>query len=63
MSEDRILTTKELALLMRIHPETARRWLRSGHVPARKIGGAWRIVESDLKAFISAGTAAQRKEG
>jgi excisionase family DNA binding protein len=37
------LTPKELAALAGMHPKTIRQWCREGRIPARRIGGTWRI--------------------
>jgi len=55
MATDRILTTDEVAELMRVSYNTARKWIKRGRIPGRKIGRVWRVVESDLIAFVSGG--------
>ena len=47
-----LLTIKEAARALRLHPETVRRLLNDGKIPAVKIGRSWRIhlrtmIESD----------------
>lgn len=59
MVDDRILTTEQVAELLQVHYETARRYIKRGLVPGRKIGRGWRVVESDLKRFIAEGHALQ----
>ena len=57
MANDRILTLEQAAELLQVHYETVRRWMVKGEIPGRKIGRGWRIVESDLKRWISEGQA------
>jgi len=54
MPEDmKIYTPEEAADILRIKTRTMMEWLRKGKVPGRKIGGCWRILASDLEAFVS----------
>lgn len=48
MAEE-LLTVKEAAKRLKIHPQTIRRWIRRGLLRASKVGPRqWRIRESDL---------------
>ena len=62
MVDDPILTTEQVAKLLQVHYETARKYIKRGLVPGRKIGRGWRVVESDLRRFISEGHALQQPE-
>ncbi len=46
------LTVADLAALMRVSRETAYLWCRSGDVPARQIGGTWRIRKRDVEEMF-----------
>ena len=48
--KDKLLTLPEAAALVGKHPQTIRRWIYSGHVPAKKVGkyGRFIIREQDL---------------
>ena len=48
-------TVEEIAERLKVHPQTVRKLVRSGELPASKIGerGGWRIAESDLLAFMA----------
>ena len=47
-------TVEEIAERLKVHPQTVRTLVRSGELPASRIGerGGWRIAESDLLAFM-----------
>ncbi len=47
-----ILTLEETAKMLRMNPVTVRGYLRDGKLRGRKIGKAWRVLESDVIAFI-----------
>jgi len=56
MSEDRLLTVPEVAKRLRISEYTTRKWLRSGKLQGRRLGGsAWRVLESEVRRFIHEG--------
>ena len=46
--KEKLLTTEEVAELLRVHHTTVRRWLRKGEIQGIKIGRLWRIKESEL---------------
>ncbi len=48
------LSVKEVADLFRVCPKTVRRWIKSGDLPATRLGRDWRIARADLKAFVAA---------
>ena len=47
-----LLTVKEVAEELRVHPETVREKLRHGDIKGIKIGKAWRIKREDLDEFL-----------
>lgn len=49
----RILNTEQAAEKLQVKPLTVRKYLRKGLIPGRRLGREWRIVETDLEAFIS----------
>jgi excisionase family DNA binding protein len=49
---DRLLTLREAAEFLRLHPRTVREYLRRGELDARLIGGQWRFRRKDLDAFF-----------
>ena len=53
-----MLTVPEVAARTRATEDTVRRWLRTGKLRGRKLGGdrlGYRVKESDLEAFINGG--------
>ena len=52
---DRLLTPSEVGEHLGIHVTTAQEWLRSGRLPAVKLGrrGLLRMRESDLETYIA----------
>ena len=49
----RFLTIAEVAELLQVCTRTVRRWIKSGVLPAHRIGGVVRIAEADLLAFLA----------
>lgn len=50
-----MLTVPEVARRLGRNPETVRRWIREGKLPARKVGTQHVIEEGDLAALDPAG--------
>jgi excisionase family DNA binding protein len=56
VDDDRSLTVQEIAELLRVNPETVRRWLRQKRLRGTMLGGdraGYRIAESELRRFIA----------
>jgi excisionase family DNA binding protein len=56
MSEQRLLTVREVAERLRSSPETVRRWLRQGKLRGFRPGGTklgYRVSEAELQRFLS----------
>ncbi len=56
MTNERLLTVREVAERIRSSPETVRRWLRQGRLRGFRPGGTklgYRVLESDLQRFLS----------
>lgn len=53
MSDDAILTIKELAKYLKIAEKTAYRFASEGKVPGFKVGSAWRFRKSEIDRWIS----------
>jgi excisionase family DNA binding protein len=46
-----VLTLNEIAEQMRVSLGTAYGWAKTGKIPARKIGGNWRVDAEDFEAW------------
>ena len=53
MTDDEILTVKELAAYLKIAEKTTYRFASEGKVPGFKVGGAWRFRKSKIDRWIS----------
>ncbi|WP_243544647.1 helix-turn-helix domain-containing protein [Pseudodesulfovibrio tunisiensis] len=51
----KLLTVREVADLLRVHPRTAYRLVSEGSIGAIKIGTQWRVPESALMEYIERG--------
>ena len=49
-----MLTLRECADRLGVHYMTAYKYVRMGRLPAVKVGSEWRVLESDLAAFLGA---------
>jgi excisionase family DNA binding protein len=49
---ERLLTLREAADFLRLHPRTVRRYLRCGELQGRIIGGRYRFRRCDLDTFF-----------
>jgi ATP-dependent Clp protease ATP-binding subunit ClpC len=52
ISVERLLTTEEVAELLRIEPVTVRRLIGRGELTAYRIAGEYRFTEADLEKFL-----------
>lgn len=52
---DEWLTTEEVAKLLKVNPETVRRWLRSGEMRGSSLGDrtGWRVSRFEVQRFMS----------
>lgn len=50
---DEELTIPEAAAIIRRDPETVRRWIRAGRLPARKVGASYVIWREDLSELVA----------
>lgn len=46
-----LLTVEEVAEFLQVHPDSARRMMRNGTVPAVKIGLRWYVRRADFLAM------------
>jgi excisionase family DNA binding protein len=50
--EKEIMTTKEIAEYLQLHPLTVHRLAREGRIPAFKIGTDWRFHKKHIERWI-----------
>ncbi len=43
------LSITQVAELLNVHRNTVVNWINEGKIPARKFGGVWRILRSDVE--------------
>jgi excisionase family DNA binding protein len=48
----RLLTLSEAAQLLQVSTRTLHRMIRSGDLPALKVGGQWRLRETQLQQWL-----------
>ena len=51
---DDLYTVKQVAILLKVHQLTVRRYINEGKLKAIKIGGNVRISQNDLRSFSEA---------
>lgn len=49
---DQVLTIKEVAEYLKVNERTIYRMASSGDLPAFKVGGSWRIKQSEFEEWI-----------
>ncbi len=48
-----LMTAQEVALLLRVHPNTVMTWAKQGKLAGLKMnGGRWRFHRSDIEKFL-----------
>ena len=52
MPQQQLLTAKEAAGLMRIHPNTLTTMVRQNKIKATKIGRRWKFTHENIDAFL-----------
>ncbi|MBI2843413.1 MAG: helix-turn-helix domain-containing protein [Armatimonadetes bacterium] len=58
----RILSVEQAAEKLQMTPKVVREYLRLGKIPGRKVGRAWRVLESDLERWVSTGQSERKRE-
>ena len=56
-TEQRLLTVREVADVMRVSNMTVYRLIRGGHLVATRVGRSYRIWENDVEAYLARGDA------
>ena len=57
MNVERVYTLQQAADILQVSLETIRRYVRNGKLKAARIGKAYRVTETQLKAFLDENTA------
>ncbi len=57
-----VLTVDEVAKLLKLSKITIYRLIKTGEIPAYKVGASWRINKEDLEAYIESKKKLIRKE-
>jgi excisionase family DNA binding protein len=57
-----IMTTKQAADYLHLHPESIKRKAREGELPAAKVGRGWRFRKVDLDLWLSNGGTLQSEK-
>jgi excisionase family DNA binding protein len=54
MSQEQMLEVKQIAERLQVHPETVRKWLRTGQMEGVFLGrrGGYRVTEGKLSEFL-----------
>jgi len=47
-----VMTVKEIAEYMGVHPMTIYKYVQDGEIPAFKIGASWRIRRDSIKKWM-----------
>lgn len=47
-----VLTVKDIAEYLNLHPMTVYKYVKEGNIPAFKIGATWRIRRDSIKRWI-----------
>ncbi len=50
--QDTVLTVPEVASFLKVSETTIYRLAKTGKLPARKVGGAWRFSQSAIQAWL-----------
>lgn len=53
MSDDEIITVKELAEYLKIAEKTAYRFVAEGKIPGFKVGSSWRFRKKEIDGWIA----------
>lgn len=61
-AEERLMDVEEVAHYLNLHLMTVYRMLQSGILPARKVGGRWRISKRELDEWLESYAGGTRKQ-
>lgn len=52
VTPDPLLKISKTAEICNVSEKTVWRWIKSGALPAHRLGGQWRVAPKDLNAFL-----------
>ena len=52
MSDKEVMTVKDLCDYLLLSKKTILKILNEGQIPARKVGGSWRILKSEVDKYL-----------
>lgn len=50
--ENQVFTPDEVAEILKIHPQTIRKWINEGKIRGFKVGAHWRVTGQQITDFI-----------
>ncbi len=53
MTELEVLTLEEVAELLRVHTQTAKKLLETGELRGRKVGRQWRVTRAEVERYLA----------
>ena len=59
---EEMVSVAEGARILGVHPETLRRLIKQGQIPALRVGRSWRLRPSDLVPGFQQAPAPEKKE-
>lgn len=63
MTDDQFMTTEEVLEYLHLNLKTVYRMIKSGKLPAVRVGRQWRFRKRDLDAWLETGAARERDAG
>ena len=54
MTDETLLTVKQVAEYLQLHPRTVSNKARKGEIPARRVGGQWRFEPKAIREYNKA---------
>lgn len=57
-----VLTVRDVCALLKMHHKTVQRHAKEGTIPAKRIGGEWRFVRSEIEAWLRDGNRHEDQE-
>ncbi len=52
MTEEKLMTTPQVARRLQVNERTVTQWLRKGQLRGFKVGKEWRVSPRDLEVFL-----------